>query len=372
MGAPAQKKGVKNTIDTDDCRKQRAGKGVELRKAKRDEGLQKRRNLVAMTSDPSEDDPLIGDLAQSEIGNYATLVLDFVNRNGPAEGFDDCLNTVRALRKLLSIPNSPPIDDVIYAGLCPAFVILLGHPDDQLQFESAWCLTNIASGNAAQCDTIVRHDAIPALVKLLDSPAVHVSEQAVWALGNIAGDCPRLRDLVLMHGGMERVLALISSTASQSQLVPLRNACWALSNLVRGKPQPHKDYISLAVPMLAQLLTLGDEELLVDVCWALSYVTDGDNHSIDRVLEAGCVGPLLMQLDKSARLVTPALRALANLVTGSNEVTQAVVDVGFINKVSSLMSSPKMQTRKETCWAISNITAGTIEQVDAVLHSITM
>ena len=162
------------------------------------------------------------------------------------------------------------------------------------------------------------------------------------------------------------------ATATAGQMVPLRNACWALSNLVRGKPQPTLDYVRQAVPMLARLLTIQDEEMLIDVCWALSYITDGDNDKIDIVIEAGCVPTLMAQLDANIKVVTPALRALCNIVTGSNEATQAAVDAGFINKLSCALAVSKMQTRKEACWALSNITAGTVEQVDAVLHSVTM
>ncbi|KAL1526698.1 hypothetical protein AB1Y20_015398 [Prymnesium parvum] len=373
MGVPPNKKGVKSTIDSDDCRKQRADKGVEIRKAKRDEGLLKRRNLVNSVPNLDEGEDVRPPPSQSEINNYAATVLGFTARNGPAAELEECLNAVRALRKLLSIPNCPPIDDIINADLCPAFVTILAYPDSGIQFESAWCLTNIASGTAGQCEMVVRNNAVPGLVALLGSSELHVSEQAVWALGNIAGDCPRLRDIVLQHGAMERVLGLVQATATSGDMTPLRNACWALSNLVRGKPQPSKSYIALAVPMLARLLMLSDEELLVDVCWALSYVTDGDNVCIDLVIEAGCVPLLLTHLDAGPKLATPALRALCNIVTGSNEATQVVVDAGFIDKLALILRPPcKMQMRKEACWALSNIAAGTEQQLDAVLHSRTM
>lgn len=124
--------------------------------------------------------------------------------------------------------------------------------------------------------------------------------------------------------------------------------------------------------MLARLLMLGDEELLIDVCWALSYVTDGGDDKIDFVIENGVVPNLMEQLDKGPKLMTPAMRALANVVTGSAEATQAVVDAGFVTKLAPCLASSKMQTRKEACWACSNITAGTVDQVDAVLHSAMM
>lgn len=334
--------------------------------AKKDEGLLKRRMLVTVDPGLADEAP---PPATSELAGFAATVRDFVAKNGPPDDLAAALGAVKSLRKMLSIPNRPPIDEVIGEGLVPNFVTMLGHPDDMMQFEAAWCLTNVASGTAAQCANVVQHNAIPPLVGLLGSPAINVSEQAVWALGNIAGDCPKLRDEVLRHGGMQRVLALVESTASTGQMVPLRNATWALSNLVRGKPQPSKEYVAYAVPMLARLLQIEDDELLIDVCWALSYVTDGDNDSIDLVIQAGCVQPLMAKLDKGVKVQTPALRALCNVVTGSNEATQAVIDAGFISKLGSSLRATKMQTRKEACWALSNITAGTAEQVEAVLSS---
>jgi hypothetical protein len=48
------------------------------------------------------------------------------------------------------------------------------------------------------------------------------------------------------------------------------------------------------------------------------------------------------------------------------------VDAGFVPMLVTSLTSSKTQTRKEACWALSNITAGTVEQVDAVVHSATM
>ena len=74
------------------------------------------------------------------------------------------------------------------------------------------------------------------------------------------------------------------------QMGPLRNATWALSNLMRGKPQPAVGHVSAAVPTLAKLLMIADEEVIMDTCWALSYVTDGGDDRIDMAVGAGIVG----------------------------------------------------------------------------------
>jgi len=254
----SERRGVKAGVDKDDCRKNRVQQKVELRKAKKEEGLQKRRNMIAEVEVEIEAPATPDTTVAKTFEQMVASVLGFVQRNGPPDEFEDAFNATRGLRKQLSLARNPPIDDVINAGLVPSFVTMLGHPDSKLQFEAAWCLTNIASGTSKQCEAVVSNNGVPALVNLLTSPSIDVCEQAVWAIGNIAGDCASMRDLVLANGASDKIVKLIEATASMGQMGPLRNAVWALSNLMRGKPQPAMVHVMAVVPTLGACS--GDDE----------------------------------------------------------------------------------------------------------------
>jgi len=88
-------------------------------------------------------------------------------------------------------------------NLVPKFLAFLKRFDlPKLQFEAAWCITNLASGNNDHVQVLLEKGTVDVLIELLNSDQVDVIEQAIWGLGNIAGENHKVRDMVINAGAV--------------------------------------------------------------------------------------------------------------------------------------------------------------------------
>ena len=281
------------------------------------------------------------------------------------------------------LEKNPPIAEVLQYGVTTRFVELLVGPNppsgdpiiEKIQFEAAWALTNIASGSPEQTQHVVQLGTIPVFIQFLQHPNPEIRDQCIWALGNIAGDCPQMRDMVLANNIMYPLLTNINAELDSTfpKVSIIRNATWALSNLCRGRPAPNWNEVVVALPTLARLITVDDQDTLADACWTLSYLSDVPPNHLERlndVINANVVNALIkLTYFRSSSVQTPALRAIGNIVTGNEEQTQVVINAGGLPAMKNLLNDPRLSLQKEACWAISNITAGTVEQIQHVIDA---
>jgi len=343
--------------DADTLRKSRAEHALSLRKEKREDILSKRRNIPEPQEVEDGNSPFKLQMSLAE-----------VIENAKSTDPQLKLQAITCARKLLSSDRNPPINELIKSGILSILVPCLQSEDATLQFESAWALTNIASGTSEQTQAVVKAGAVPHFINLMSSPNMKVCEQAVWAIGNIVGDGPQFRDYCIELGV---VSPLLSFVRPDIPINFLQNVTWVLVNLCRSKdPSPSPQLIQTLVPALTALVHHEDVGILVDTAWAWAYLSDGGNDQIQMVVDSGVVRHLIPLLGhRELKVQTAALRAVGNIVTGTDEQTQLVLDNGVLKFMAPLLTHSKDKITKEAVWLLSNITAGNADQVQAVIDA---
>jgi len=339
---------------------------LQFRRDQRSEGIQKQRRKMDNSSQSADDN-----LSQEQV--QGLLQMAQVLRQGPPFNWELVQPTIVEIRKMLSKEQQPPIQSVINAGIVNDMMNLLQSEDTpaKIRFECAWALTNVASGASKHTRVVVDAGGLETFVHILANETGEIQEQAVWALGNIAGDCAELRDRVLRQNTLNYLLQLFVQESDNREL--LRHATWTLSNFCRGKPHVDFEIVKPCLGLLKHLLDVNDNDILVDACWAVSYISDDPtvhNVRIQKIVDENFVPSLISLLDhQSALVIHPALRAIGNIVTGNDKQTQHVLKHGVLAKLKLLLESERVNIRKEACWTVSNITAGNASQIREVCEA---
>ncbi|KAJ3448605.1 importin alpha [Anaeramoeba flamelloides] len=342
---------------------------ISLSKSKRDERLMKRRNIGKVLQ--SSNLNILNNQNNQDITDYIPTIEELpelvkgVNSNDTTT----IKKSTQLIRKMLSVEDDPPVNEVLQTNVLSTFVSFLEGSDQFLQFESAWILSNICSGEHEECEFVVDLGIIPIFNELLKLEDPDIIEQSCWALSNISGDCIEYRDLILKQKGfIDNLINIIKSPSSNLDII--QNANWCLSNLCRGKPRPKFSKVGKAIPIFAHLINQNHLQLVIDACWGLSYLSDGNDLNINSVIDAGVIPKMVEFLGSTnPKIQTPALRVIGNVVTGDSIQTQRVLETDILDKFNNLLTHPRNQIKKEACWALSNIAAGTESQVQAVVES---
>lgn len=166
--------------------------------------------------------------------------------------------------------------------------------------------------------------------------------------------------------------------------------------------QPTSEYSSAdeidmrtLLPVLRRLLRSTDSEVISYTCWTLSHLCDGPASHIAAVVttppnlknaKPGGLVPRLVELlsHLSWRVTKPALRTIGNIVCAectddsaavginggtTTDYTEVILECNAVPKLKELITHTNREIQKEACWTLSNIAAGTVDQIQAVIDA---
>ncbi len=274
----------------------------------------------------------------------------------------------------------------------PSFISLMTSPDRDVCENAMWVVGNIAAGEGTGV------------------PGSGVGGSNSSVIGDIGDKSPNVtvKDIVLAAGAMGSLLRCMERF--QESLSLQRIGSWVISTLVETKMPPGKknppivnenpriEDIDLDQLLNTQrrLIELEDDDILSYTCWALSHLCDGPASNISAVVTsvnrsdaAGGLVPRLVDLlhHKNWRVTKPALRTIGNIVCAEydedigtsadsgkpanmlTDFTEVILECDAVPRLKSLINHSNREIQKEACWTLSNIAAGTVDQIQAVIDS---
>eukprot|EP01129_Flabellula_baltica_P016827 TRINITY_DN9141_c0_g1_i1.p1 TRINITY_DN9141_c0_g1~~TRINITY_DN9141_c0_g1_i1.p1 ORF type:complete len:507 (-),score=90.01 TRINITY_DN9141_c0_g1_i1:9-1529(-) len=328
----------KQGIDKDQTRRMRQALSLNARKSRRVEGLRKKRNLV-----------FDGEIVDEDI---YSVIEGFMK--GDVKMAEVCLEKIR---RLSSVEYNPPLDAIAdRPNVLMKIVAFLETGKTSVQYEAAWCLTNLCAGNSRQTQSVVVIDgSVKQLIKLSASDDKELSKQCIWALGNIAGESIENRDLLLKEGALSALLCAIEKHTGEEELI--EHSVWTISNFCRNNPNLNS--IASCIPVMANLLeTYISIDTLSDIYWAFSYITTDNNDACIEVMKYLNITRLIDVLSGNMKaVIVPVLRTMGNLVSGDSETTLYLINnFEYTRAITKLFqTTEKRNLLKESCWTLSNI-----------------
>ncbi|KAB1253940.1 Importin subunit alpha-1 [Camelus dromedarius] len=294
--------------DSTEMRRRRIEVNVELRKAKKDHQMLKRRNVSSFPDDVTS--PLQENHTNQGIINWS--VDDIVKEQTKA---------------------------VVDGSAVPAFISPLASPHAHISEQAVWAPGNVAGDGSVFRDLVIKSGAVDPLLALLVVP-----------------DVSSLARVRLLHHDDPEVLA---------------DTCWAISYLTDGPTEQIEMVVKTGfVPQLVKLLGAAELPTVTPALRATGNIVPGTDEQTQVVIDAGALAivPSLLTNSKT-NIQKEAMWTMSNITAGRQDQMQQVVDHGLVPFLVGVLSKADFKTQKEAVWAVTNYTSGgTAEQIVYLVH----